>query len=75
MKTCYYCKGGVEDVAIDYMASRRDKYVLVKHLHVEKCRQCGEIYLDYEASRQIDEALDGASSASEHLSVPIVRAG
>jgi hypothetical protein len=47
--------------------------VLVKDVRAQKCRQCGEIYFDYESSRRIDEALEKAPLAEEHLTVPIVR--
>jgi len=73
MNTCYYCRGAIEDVTIDYMASRKGEYVLVKDVRAQKCRQCGELYFDYESSRRIDEALEKAPLAEEHLTVPIVR--
>ena len=73
MKTCYFCKGAIENVTIDYMASRQNEYVLVKDVRAQKCRQCGELYFDYESSKQIDEALEKAPLAEEHLTVPIVR--
>ena len=72
MNTCYFCKGPVEPGRIDYMASRAGRYALVKDLRVELCGQCGEAYLDDEASRQIDGLLATAASSGEHVDVPVV---
>lgn len=72
MKSCYFCKGPVVSGTTDYMARRGGRYTLVKALTAERCVQCGEVYLDPEASRQIDRALANATAASEHLDVPVV---
>ncbi|HNR31537.1 MAG TPA: YgiT-type zinc finger protein [Candidatus Hydrogenedentes bacterium] len=72
MNTCYYCKGDIERARIEHMARARDGYVFVRNLSVERCTQCGEVYLDAAASRQIDAALDDADSAQERLQVPVV---
>jgi len=71
MTTCYFCKGLVRPGRVDYMAHRNEQYVLVKGLPVELCSQCGEVYLDDAASRQIDLALSGTSTAEEHLEIPV----
>ena len=73
MKTCYFCKGPVAPAVIDYMASKRGQYVLVADLRVEKCGQCGEVYLDYDAAVRVDEAIARADTADEHLAVPVIR--
>lgn len=75
MKTCYICKGQVVPKRIEHMARRENLYVLVRELPAEVCTQCGEVYLDDAASREIDAALDRGSDAPEHLDVPIVRVG
>ena len=75
MKTCYFCKGPVEPAHIEYMASRAGHYILVKDLPVELCRQCGEVYLDDTASRQIDEAVSDVAKAEQHLNIPVVHCG
>lgn len=72
MMTCYFCKGLVERQTIDYMAERRGDYVLVSGLEVEKCTQCGEVYLDVLASERIDNAVSHAAAATAHLDVPVV---
>jgi len=72
MRTCYLCKGQVRSRNIDYMARKRDRYVLVKDLPVEQCEQCGEVYLDERASQRIDTAIAEAGEADEHLEVPVV---
>jgi len=67
MDTCFQCKGTVNAWRIDYMAHRNETYLLVKDLPVEACSQCGEIYLDAEASRRVDIAWSEASNTSERL--------
>lgn len=72
MKTCYFCKGPIESKRIDYMARSGDDYVLVKNLPAETCAQCGEVYLDPEAARWIDQALTNAQNSDERLEIPVV---
>lgn len=74
MNTCYFCKGPIEETRIDHMAQRRGQYVLVRDLMVERCTQCGEVYLDAAACRRVDAALSAAGGAAECLTVPIVQA-
>lgn len=73
MNTCYFCKGPIKHGRIDYMAKKAGLFALVKNLPVESCSQCGEIYLDDAASRQIDELLANPASADEHLDIPVVQ--
>ena len=75
MKTCYFCKGPIEESRIEYMAHRAGRYVLLKDLPAEVCTQCGEVYIDDNSSRNIDEALADNAFAGEHLNVPVVRCG
>ncbi len=75
MKTCFFCRGTVESGQIDYMAKRSGSYTLVKNLSAEVCGQCGEVYIDAAASRQIDKAISKAGSSDEHLDVPVVKCG
>lgn len=72
MITCYLCKGPVRVKTIDYMAHTPKGYVLVRNLSAEVCDQCGEIYLDIEANKKIDESISHAGQAKEHLDVPVV---
>ena len=72
MKTCYFCKGPVAPAHIDHMARVERQYVLVRHVPAEVCSQCGEVYLDANASRHIDEAIAHATNSPERLSVPVV---
>jgi len=72
VKTCFLCRGAVEVGRVDYMANRAGRYALVKNLPVERCVQCGEVYLDADASRQVDAALANAATAEERLDVPVV---
>ena len=72
MKTCYFCKGPVAPARVDYMAQAHNQYVMVQRLAVERCVQCGEIYLDVAASREIDKALARAASPDSHLDIPVV---
>ncbi len=73
MNTCYVCKGPIETAHVDHMVNRSGKFTLVKDLPVERCTQCGEIYLDDQASRKVDDALSKAALSHEHLDVPVVR--
>ncbi|MCX5757077.1 MAG: YgiT-type zinc finger protein [Candidatus Hydrogenedentes bacterium] len=75
MKSCCFCKGPVERQVIDYMAGTKGGYVLVSGLEVEKCTQCGEVYLDTRASERIDIAVSQAAFATSHLDVPVVSCG
>lgn len=72
MKTCYVCKGPVERVRIEYMARRAGQYTLIRDLPVERCAQCGEVYLDDAASREIDNVLSRAACADASIEVPVV---
>jgi len=72
MKTCYFCHGKVAPGRIDYMAKRTGKYTLIRNLKADVCDQCGEFFMDPEASRLIDAALHAASASGEHISVPVV---
>jgi len=74
MTTCYFCKGRIEPARIDYMYNAAGRYALVRGLPVERCAQCGEVYLDDAASRRIDAALANAGAVREHLDVPVVYA-
>ena len=75
MKKCYFCRGTIERARIEYMARSEGGYVLVRDLPVERCTQCGEVYLDEAASKEVDTALSNAGQAAERLEVPVVRAG
>lgn len=72
MSTCYFCKGNVVRARIDYMAQSKGDYVLIRNLPVEQCTQCGEVFLDVPASRQIDAALADAAGADERVEIPVV---
>lgn len=72
MNTCYFCKGPVKPGRTDYMANKAGRYALVRNLPVDLCIQCGEVYLDDAASRQIDAMVSRASTAGEHLDIPVV---
>lgn len=72
MKTCYFCKGPVAPSVVDYMATKGGKYVLISRLPVDKCTQCGEVYLDAEASTRVDDAMSRAGSTTQRLDVPVV---
>ena len=75
MKTCYFCKGSLGRSRIDYMARRAAQYVLIRSLPAETCRQCGEVYLNAMASRQIDAALSKAATTKLRLEIPVVNCG
>ena len=75
MNECFFCKGEVKPVQMDYMAQSAGRYVLLRGLDVERCTQCGEVYLDDHANRVIDEALNApALIAVAHIDVPVVEA-
>jgi len=71
MKTCFFCKGTVARRPVDYMAQRQGSFLLVRSLRADVCQQCGEIYLDADASRQIDTAFAHKEKAEQHLDVPV----
>ncbi len=71
MKTCFFCKGTVAHRPVDYMAQQQGNFLLLRSLRAEVCQQCGEIYLDADASRQIDTAFAHKETAEQHLNVPV----
>jgi hypothetical protein len=54
------------------MFHRGEDYFLVRRLPVERCTQCGEVYLDHEAAMIVDKAAQHLPDAEEHLSVPVM---
>ena len=53
------------------MAQRQGSFLLVRSLRADVCQQCGEIYLDADASRQIDTAFAHKEKAEQHPDVPV----
>jgi YgiT-type zinc finger domain-containing protein len=45
MTTCYFCKGRIEPARVDYMYNAAGRYALVRGLPVERCAQCGALFL------------------------------
>lgn len=74
MNTCYFCKGDVEQTTVNHMVSHGDRHVLIKGLQVEKCRQCGELFFDLDASRAVERAIKGDSATVDVIQVPVVLA-
>lgn len=55
MKKCYICKGILSKEKIRHFHQWGDKVVLFENLEVEKCTQCGEVFLDPQTLSLIDQ--------------------
>jgi YgiT-type zinc finger domain-containing protein len=72
MKTCYFCKGRVEDRLVDFDGKWGQKWVIIKDVPAEVCIQCGERYFTPEVSKKMEELakLDAVPDES-FLNVPV----
>ena len=77
MRRCYFCKGILLKEKIRHFHQWGDKVVLFENLEVEKCTQCGEVFLDPDTIIRIDaKAKEVFARKVQHrnISIPVVAA-
>ena len=57
-KRCYICRGILSKERIRHFHEWRDKIICFENLEVEKCSQCGEVFLDPATIEMIDSKAD-----------------
>ena len=51
---CDFCSGHLKRESVDYQIKREAEWIVIRNVQVDKCQQCGELYLDSETSEAID---------------------
>ena len=77
MKKCYICKGILSREKIRHFHQWGDKVVLFENLEVEKCTQCGEVFLDPQTLALIDRKAEEIFSRTvphRSITIPVVAA-
>ena len=73
---CSEC--GAEDferIKRDQAFPRPDgSFFIVRDLPVLKCKECGEILIPAESSREIDRILSGTKNIEEYIEIPTYKA-
>ncbi|MBI3195604.1 MAG: YgiT-type zinc finger protein [Ignavibacteriae bacterium] len=78
MKRCYFCKGFLSNERIRHVHQWGEKIVLFENLDVEKCTQCGEVFLSPETLEMIDRKTDEVllkGSDFKSMTIPVVAVG
>jgi YgiT-type zinc finger domain-containing protein len=57
MKTCFYCKGSLEQRRIEHMHQWGGHRFLIKNVRAEVCSQCGEVFLPAASVKAIDRVV------------------
>lgn len=55
MKTCYFCKGRIEEKLVEFDGKWGQKRIIIRDVPAEVCIQCGEQYFSPEVSRRLEE--------------------
>ena len=77
MKQCYLCKGTITIEAIRHFHQWGNDVVLFENLRVEKCSQCGEVFLEPSTLEMIDRKTQEVLSCKAEftsMSIPVVAA-
>jgi len=76
-KRCYFCKGILSKEKIRHFHQWGEKVVLFEDLEVEKCTQCGEVFLDPPTLERIDakaKEIFARNAARRNITIPVVAA-
>lgn len=71
---CYECAGELEENFTSIEMKKEDgTFVVFSHVKVNKCRQCGEIYLPAESAEKIGKIMRGEEKKEpkEFITVPV----
>lgn len=71
MKTCYFCKGNIEERRISHIHRWKGEIFIFENLLAEVCENCGEVYLLPQSLKQIDTVVQSKQVPERHLSVPV----
>jgi len=70
---CVICKGTFQKGNVNYPVDLGDKFILIKEVPANICKQCGEHYLDDEVFKQIEVIINHVKSANFGIEVEIVK--
>jgi len=77
MKRCYFCKGVLSKERIRHFHQWGEDVVLFENLEVEKCTQCGEVFLEPKTVREIDakaKEIREHKTSTRNIVIPVVAA-
>ena len=75
MTKCYFCKAPLQREKIRHFHQWGETAVLFENLEVEKCTQCGEVFLDPKTVELIDrktEDIKAQNGSFRSISIPVV---
>jgi len=72
MKTCPFCKGGIEIRKINHMHKWGDEFYLFENLEAEVCRQCGEAFFLPETLKKIDKYVIDKKRSQKTITIPVI---
>jgi YgiT-type zinc finger domain-containing protein len=74
LKKCVLCDGEIKGRIIDWAVEVDGTEYVIPDVPVMECRECGEKYLNPEASRYIDRQLEETRSGGPELEVRVLEA-
>ena len=70
---CVLCKGGLEKGQINYPADLSDKFILIKEVPADICKQCGEFYLDDEVFKKIEDIVNHIDENKIGIEIEVIK--
>lgn len=75
IKECLHCKGQLMRKKVSYTATRKGYHLIIDHVPVWGCEQCGEsLFFDEETVNAIQEMLREVDLRLEKLAKPLAAA-
>lgn len=73
---CDICGGELNRQKINYELTIKQEMLLITNIFADKCTQCGEIYLDAEASEMVDNIYTARNQLkpTKYIPVPVFKA-
>jgi YgiT-type zinc finger domain-containing protein len=73
MKTCFQCKGVIEERSTTLEQRWKGKLFVIEDIPAEICTQCGEKYLSAEVLEKIDTLLEAGAPVERVISIPVMK--
>jgi HTH-type transcriptional regulator / antitoxin MqsA len=71
MKTCFQCRGDLEERSIILDQRRDGELYVIEEVPAEVCTQCGETYLSAGVLKVVDEIIKNRTQAEKEVKVPV----
>lgn len=73
MKTCFQCKGHMEEKTIILEQRWKGKLFIIEDVPAEVCTQCKEVYLSAPVLEKIDKLLEAGEPVEREITVPVMK--